>query len=125
MTFPARHTSGPDRDPDKDTMSTSTTAAPPSVFAGMKKMVPGVMLCAVIAITATFVSEHYGGPQFLYALLIGIAFHFLSDNDKCIPGIEFSAKKLVRIGVALLGARIVDGLIPAPARMRRHISIPA
>ena len=88
-------------------MSTSTTAAQPGIFAGTKKMVPGVMLCAVIAVAATFVSEHYGGPQFLYALLIGIAFHFLSDNDKCIPGIEFSAKKLVRIGVALLGARIV------------------
>ncbi|PLX72381.1 MAG: putative sulfate exporter family transporter [Azoarcus sp.] len=88
-------------------MSTSTTAAQPGIFAGTKKMVSGVMLCAVIAVAATFVSEHYGGPQFLYALLIGIAFHFLSDNDKCIPGIEFSAKKLVRIGVALLGARIV------------------
>ena len=118
MTFPANappaptepskeRPPSPNRDPDKDTMSTSTTAAPPSMIADMKKMVPGIMLCAVIAVAATFVSEHYGGPQFLYALLIGIAFHFLSDNDKCIPGIEFSAKKLVRFGVALLGARIV------------------
>ncbi|MFV0663485.1 YeiH family protein [Denitromonas sp.] len=88
-------------------MSTSTTAAQPAMFAGTRKLVPGILLCAVIAVAATFVSEHYGGPQFLYALLIGIAFHFLSDNDKCIPGIEFSAKKLVRFGVALLGARIV------------------
>lgn len=88
-------------------MSTSTTATPLAMFAGIRKQIPGFMLCAVIAVAATFVSEHYGGPQFLYALLIGIAFHFLSDNDKCIPGIETSAKKLVRFGVALLGARIV------------------
>ncbi|WP_438839703.1 YeiH family protein [Aromatoleum toluclasticum] len=77
------------------------------MFSGVRVLMPGFMLCAVIAVAATFVSEHYGGPQFLYALLLGIAFHFLSDSDKCIPGIELSAKKLVRFGVALLGARIV------------------
>jgi hypothetical protein len=65
------------------------------------------MLSLVIAVAASFVSEHYGGPKFLYALLIGVAFHFLSENDRCRPGIEFSAKRLVRVGVALLGVRIV------------------
>lgn len=88
-------------------MTAQTKTLPVPMFAEVRKLLPGLMLCSVIAITATFVSEHYGGPQFLYALLIGIAFHFLSDNDKCIPGIELSAKKLVRFGVALLGARIV------------------
>lgn len=88
-------------------MSSQTSVAPVPMLAGIRKLLPGFMLCAVIAVAATFVSEHYGGPQFLYALLLGIAFHFLSDNDKCIPGIEVSAKKLVRFGVALLGARIV------------------
>ena len=62
---------------------------------------------------ASFVSEHYGGPKFLYALLISIAFHFLSDDARCVPGIEFSAKKLMRIGVALLGARIVMANVSA------------
>lgn len=88
-------------------MTTHTTFAPPAMFHGVRVLMPGFMLCSVIAITATFVSDHYGGPQFLYALLIGIAFHFLADSEKCIPGIEASAKKLVRFGVALLGARIV------------------
>lgn len=88
-------------------MSSQTSVAPVPMLAGIRKLLPGFMLCTVIAVAATFVSEHYGGPQFLYALLLGIAFHFLSDNDKCIPGIEVSAKKLVRFGVALLGARIV------------------
>lgn len=88
-------------------MTTQTTVAPPAMFSEVRVLMPGFMLCSVIAITATFVSDHYGGPQFLYALLIGIAFHFLADSEKCIPGIEASAKKLVRFGVALLGARIV------------------
>ena len=79
-------------------MSAHTSSLPTPIFAGIRKLLPGFMLCAVIAISATFVSEHYGGPQFLYALLIGIAFHFLSDSEKCIPGIEASAKKLVRFG---------------------------
>jgi len=72
----------------------------------MKQLLPGFMLCSVIAAAASFVSSNHGGPKFLYALLIGIAFNFLYDNPKCIPGIEASAKKLVRIGVALLGVRI-------------------
>jgi len=72
----------------------------------LKGQFPGFMLCAVIAAAASFVSSNSGGPKFLYALLIGIAFNFLADNAKCIPGIEISAKKLVRIGVALLGVRI-------------------
>ena len=38
-----------------------------------REYLPGVMLATVIAVAASFVSEHYGGPKFLYALLIGIA----------------------------------------------------
>jgi uncharacterized integral membrane protein (TIGR00698 family) len=71
------------------------------------RLLPGLLLSAVVALAATFVSEHYGGPKFLYALLLGIAFHFLSDNERCQEGVEFAAKKLVRIGVALLGCKIL------------------
>ena len=93
-------------------MSASMTPQPaPGGAAGGRgiagRYLPGIMLSLVIAVAASFVSEHYGGPKFLYALLIGVAFHFLSENDRCRPGIEFSAKKLVRVGVALLGVRIV------------------
>lgn len=70
-------------------------------------MIPGLMLAIVVAVAATFVSDHYGGPKFLYALLLGVAFHFLSDNERCKSGIEFAAKSLVRFGVALLGCKIV------------------
>lgn len=93
-------------------MSASMTPRPaPGGAAGGRgiagRYLPGIMLSLVIAVAASFVSEHYGGPKFLYALLIGVAFHFLSENDRCRPGIEFSAKRLVRVGVALLGVRIV------------------
>jgi uncharacterized membrane protein YadS len=67
---------------------------------------PGLALPLLIMLAATFLSEHYGGPQLLYALLFGLAFHFLYQDARCRPGIEFCARTLLRIGVALLGARI-------------------
>lgn len=67
---------------------------------------PGAMVCVVIALAATFLSEHYGGPQLLYALLIGLAFHFLITHPQIKTGIDFCGRTLLRLGVALLGARI-------------------
>ncbi|KQT11305.1 YeiH family protein [Ramlibacter sp. Leaf400] len=70
------------------------------------RMWPGTLVCVVIALASTFVSEHYGGPQLIYALLIGLAFHFLSANPQIKTGVDFCGRTLLRVGVALLGARI-------------------
>lgn len=70
---------------------------------------PGISLALVLALSGIFVSEHYGGPKYLYALLMGMAFHHLSGLERYSPGIDFSAKQLVRVGVALLGLRILVG----------------
>jgi uncharacterized integral membrane protein (TIGR00698 family) len=67
---------------------------------------PGIAIAVVIALAASFVSTTYGGPQLLYALFFGLAFHFLSQAPTCKPGIEFCSRTLLRTGVALLGARI-------------------
>ena len=72
----------------------------------MTRLWPGFGVAALIAVTATFVSERYGGPQFLFALLFGIAFNFLSTDPRTRPGIEFTARTVLRFGVGLLGARI-------------------
>lgn len=68
----------------------------------------GFLVSTVIAVAAQFLSEHYGAPAMLMALLLGIAFHFLAEEDGgvCKPGIEFTARTVLRFGVALLGARI-------------------
>lgn len=84
--------------------------AGPSIAAG-KKVAAGVLISATIAMAATFISDHHGGPTLLYALLVGIAFHFLSKDANISPGIEFSSKTILRIGVALLGAKISAGQI--------------
>jgi uncharacterized integral membrane protein (TIGR00698 family) len=67
---------------------------------------PGIAVPAVIALAAAFVSEHYGGPPLLYALFFGISFHFLAEDERCKPGIDFCGSVLLRVGVALLGARV-------------------
>ena len=77
----------------------------------VKGLVPGVLICAVIALSATFLSEHYGGPQLLYALLIGLSLHFLSLQEGTRSGVNFCAKTVLRVGVALLGIRITLGQV--------------
>jgi len=73
--------------------------------------VPGSLLAGVIALAATFVSTLQGGPQLLYALFFGVAFHYLSHEPKTKPGIEFCSRTVLRLGVGLLGARITASQI--------------
>jgi uncharacterized integral membrane protein (TIGR00698 family) len=75
-------------------------------MAGFRQMLPGFLLCMVVGMAASFVSEHYGGPTILYALLIGMSLNYLSLEGRCVSGIQFSAKSVLRFGIALLGARI-------------------
>ncbi len=64
------------------------------------------MLCLIVAFAARFVAEHYGGPPLLIAMLFGMALHDLSESKKWLPGIAFASGPVLRLGVALLGARI-------------------
>lgn len=67
---------------------------------------PGFVLACVIAVAATFVAGTYGGPVMLLALLLGLALHPLSAEGKACAGVSFAGKRVLRLGVALLGARI-------------------
>jgi len=71
-----------------------------------RSYLPGIMVCVVISLAATFLSEHYSGPQLLYALFIGLSFHFLISHSQIKKGVDFCGRTLLRCGVALLGARI-------------------
>jgi len=79
------------------------------VVASARTIFPGLTLSATIALAAAYLSEHYGGPAMLFALLLGIAFNYLSENTTTGPGIRFSSRNILRIGIALLGARITWG----------------
>ncbi len=79
--------------------------------ARLRPLFPGVLACGVVAAAATFLSEHYGAPVMLFALLLGMAMNFLSGEGPCAAGIEFTARQVLRVGVALLGLRITVGQI--------------
>jgi len=82
-----------------------------AVQAKSQLLMPGLIASAVIAAAASFLSEHYGAPVMLFALLLGMAMNFLATDGPCKAGIEWTARTVLRIGVALLGIRITFGQI--------------
>jgi uncharacterized integral membrane protein (TIGR00698 family) len=78
-----------------------------------KQNLLGLLVCLIIAMATSFLSENYGGPQLLYALLLGLSLHFLYLNEAISPGIDFCAKTILRLGVAFLGIRITFADISA------------
>jgi uncharacterized integral membrane protein (TIGR00698 family) len=67
---------------------------------------PGLAVTAVVAVAATFLSLHYKASVMLFALLLGMALHFLAEEGRCLPGIQVASSIVLRTGVALLGLRI-------------------
>lgn len=67
---------------------------------------PGLVLCAIIGMAAAYVETRWGGPKVLYALLLGMAFHELSDSPRQHAGVAFGAQTVLRLGIGFLGARI-------------------
>jgi uncharacterized integral membrane protein (TIGR00698 family) len=74
--------------------------------AALSTYLPGILVCIVIAIIASLASAYVGGPQLLYALLIGLLCHFLLKYSQIRAGVDFCGRTVLRFGVALLGARI-------------------
>ena len=78
-----------------------------------RSLVPGLMFCLLLAAAATFLSQSHGGPVILYALLLGMAFNFLSEDARFAVGLDVASRSVLRLGVALLGARITFSQIAA------------
>ncbi len=87
-------------------VSSSRLAGLHQRVAALRALVPGVALAVLVALASAWISDHHGGPTLLYALLIGMAFNFLAGNPACQPGIALASRQILRLGVALLGARI-------------------
>lgn len=75
-----------------------------------KRRFHGLAIAVLIALAAAFLSEHYGAPAMLLAILIGLALHFLSDDARSSPGLDYASRSLLRAGIALLGLRISVGM---------------
>ncbi|WP_425410735.1 YeiH family protein [Hyphococcus sp.] len=71
-----------------------------------RAIAPGVLLCITIGLASLFIASRYGGPVMLYAILFGIAFNFMNDDAVTKPGVQFASKRLLQLGVILLGASV-------------------
>ncbi|WP_200833593.1 MULTISPECIES: YeiH family protein [Spiribacter] len=71
-----------------------------------RRAAPGVGISLAVAMVALFLASHYGAPVMLFALLLGMALGFLRERERVAPGIRLSTRTILRVGVALLGARL-------------------
>lgn len=72
-----------------------------------RSVLPGLAVAVLVAMAAQFLSDHYGAPAMLMAILIGLGLNFLSDDPRTSAGLTFASKSILRIGVALLGLRVI------------------
>jgi uncharacterized integral membrane protein (TIGR00698 family) len=71
------------------------------------------VLACTLGLIALAAGQVWPIPAVLAALVLGIGLSFLFDRPAMTPGIEFAARDLLRIGVALLGAKVTFGEIAA------------
>lgn len=75
-------------------------------FDKLRVLYPGVLLSVIIGIAAIALAAQYGMPVMMIAVLLGLALSSLSTTETLEPGLKWSAKSLLYLGVALLGLRI-------------------
>ncbi len=73
----------------------------------MKNILPGLILCAAITGLAKVGANYSGMPVMLLALVMGLIAHFAVKGKAFKAGIQTSSKRILKIGVILLGARIM------------------
>ena len=79
---------------------------PPPATARWQGHIPGLAVALAATLAAGYISDHYGAPLTLMALLIGLALNFLSADARLTPGLGFASRTLLRWGIVLVGVRV-------------------
>ena len=74
---------------------------------------PGLLVAVLATLAAASLSDRYGAPLTLLALLIGLAMNFLSVDRRLTPGLTLASRELLRWAIVLVGARITVAQIIA------------
>lgn len=90
-------------------------SAPVLAGAGAWGMAGGIALCGMLALAAMLAAPSTGLPAMVLVLLFGMAIRagFPAHVAGIGPGIDFTARSLLRLGVALLGLHVVAGELAA------------
>ena len=75
--------------------------------------VPGVLLASALALVALEIARFTILPAVLVGLLLGMAVAPVADRPSVAPGLALSGREILRLGVALLGARVTLGEMAA------------
>lgn len=104
---------------DLDQHRASTRAA------GLRSHLPGLAVALAATAAAAYLSDHYGAPLTLMALLVGLALNFLNSDVRLSPGLAFASRTLLRIGIVLVGVRVTLSQIVSlgPAALVATIAI--
>lgn len=78
----------------------------------------GLIICAIAAAAAAWLSEHYMFPIILLGLLIGLSMSFVARDPRSHMGLDFASRTCLRFGVVLLGLQVtfsqIGSLGPEP-----------
>ena len=72
-----------------------------------KKYVSGLIVVFFVASLSYALSFIYNAPAMLFALLLGMTISFINQSTKFADGIDFAASVLLKIGIVLMGFRLV------------------
>ena len=85
-------------------------------LAGWRAKVPGITVAALLALAASWIADGLGDPlarnPVLVAMLFGLAIGNLFGCPEVLrPGLDFTKRYLLRLGVVLIGFRITARLV--------------
>jgi len=78
----------------------------PAPSVAQRDYLPGLAVAGAATLAAAYISDHYGAPLTLMALLIGLALNFLSADARLTPGLALASRTLLRWGIVLVGVRV-------------------
>jgi uncharacterized integral membrane protein (TIGR00698 family) len=76
-------------------------------------LLPGFLICLLIAMAASYVASAVHVPAMLCALTLGMTLHYLSQEVRTAPGMHICATAVLRLGIGLLGAQITAAQVTA------------
>lgn len=89
-------------------MYLAETSPKPASDAGKPRetVFQGLIICAIAAGAAAWLSEHYMFPIILLGLLIGLSMSFVARDPRSHMGLDFASRTCLRFGVVLLGLQV-------------------
>lgn len=85
----------------------------PSATTHRRPIFPGLAICAIAALAAAWLSDHYGAPIILMGLLIGLALNFVAADLRTHRGLDYASRTFLRIGIVILGTQVTLAQIVA------------